>query len=110
MKSDEMLQLAMAEIKKKLDHIALLVEGKAKSDHESFHDYLSSTEAAEYLKVPIGTLYNLVHRRAIPYMKRGKRLYFDRQELKSVIEQGRRKTMSELESFAANHLSSLAKK
>jgi len=110
MKSEELLQLTMAEINKKLDHITLLVEGKTKNDHESFHDYLSSAEAAEYLKVPIGTLYNLVHRRAIPYMKRGKRLYFDRKELKSVIEQGRRKTMSELESFAANHLSSLARK
>ncbi len=83
MKPEETLQLTMAEINKKLDHITLLVEGKARSAHESFDDYLSSTEAAEYLKVPIGTLYNLVHRRAIPYMKRGKRLYFDRQELKS---------------------------
>ncbi len=110
MKSEETLQLTMAEINKKLDRIKYLIEVTAQSSSDTERDYLSSSEAAEYLKVPIGSLYNLVHRRVIPCMKRGKRLYFDRQELKNVIEKGRRKTMSELESFAANHLSSLARK
>jgi len=43
MKPEETLQLTMAEINKKLDHITLLVEGKVKGAHESCDDYLSST-------------------------------------------------------------------
>lgn len=42
------------------------------------------------------TIYNLVCKRMIPHSKKGKRLYFDEQELKDWIRNGKRKTIEEL--------------
>ena len=42
------------------------------------------------------TIYNLVYKRMIPHSKRGKRLYFDEEELTEWIKQGKRKTLEEL--------------
>lgn len=42
------------------------------------------------------TIYNLVCKRMIPHSKRGKRLYFDEQELRDWIKKGKRKTLEEL--------------
>lgn len=47
------------------------------------------------LKKP--TIYGMVQRREIPYMKKGKRLYFKRAELESWIESGRQSTRAEIE-------------
>ncbi len=38
-------------------------------------------ELAQWLKVPKGSLYNLVHERRIPFLKIGHRLRFDRNEI-----------------------------
>jgi excisionase family DNA binding protein len=43
-----------------------------------------------------GTVYNLVAERKIPHYKRGKRIYFNRQELQNWIKEGRRLTKDEL--------------
>ena len=42
------------------------------------------------------TIYNLVYKRMIPHSKRGKRLYFDEEELTQWIKKGKRKTLEEL--------------
>ncbi|MCE7863301.1 MAG: DNA-binding protein [Bacteroidetes bacterium CHB5] len=44
------------------------------------------------------TIYNLVNKRLIPHAKRGKRLYFDEQELMQWIQEGKRHTHRELRS------------
>lgn len=41
------------------------------------------------------TIYNLVNKRAIPHSKKGKRLYFDEQELLGWIKSGKRRTKEE---------------
>ncbi len=46
------------------------------------------------------TLYALVQRRGIPFMKKGKRLYFKRSDLMAWIESGRKSTIAEIESAA----------
>jgi excisionase family DNA binding protein len=51
------------------------------------------------LKKP--TLYALVHRREIPFLKKGKRLYFKREDLEAWIEEGRKATRGEIEQEAA---------
>ncbi len=43
------------------------------------------------------TLYALVHRRQIPFYKRGKKLYFKREELEAWIEEGRKATVKEID-------------
>lgn len=42
------------------------------------------------------TIYALVRRREIPFFKRGKKLYFKREELEAWIEEGRKATAGEI--------------
>ena len=48
------------------------------------------------------TIYGLVSERKIPHSKRGKKLYFSRQELLDWLTNGKRKTRDEIADEAAN--------
>ncbi|HTF18285.1 MAG TPA: helix-turn-helix domain-containing protein [Chryseolinea sp.] len=48
------------------------------------------------------TIYNKVNRREIPHAKKGRRLYFDAQELVQWIQEGKRKTIDELRTEVFN--------
>ena len=48
------------------------------------------------------TIYSLCSERKIPHSKRGKRLYFSRQELTEWLKQGKRKTQAEIVIEATN--------
>ena len=63
---------------------------------ETLEKLFSITEAAEFLSLAPQTLYGFTSKRLIPFMKRGKRLYFKESELLMWIEQGKRKTSSEI--------------
>lgn len=58
--------------------------------------FLSVKEAADFLGLATQSVYGLVCRKQIPYMKQMKRLYFSRSELQSWVEAGRRKTHEEI--------------
>ncbi len=49
------------------------------------------------------TIYSLCSERKIPHSKRGKRLYFSRQELLEWLKQGKRKTQAEIAVEAENY-------
>jgi len=73
----------------KVEHIELLLqELKIKPEENNI---LNLTEAAEFLKISPGALYTKVSRREIPSSKPGKRLYFDKDELKKWIKLGRKR-------------------
>lgn len=57
-------------------------------------------EAAAFINLSPATVYNLVMRRQIPYMKNRQRLYFSEKDLRTWIEAGRQKTLEEIESEA----------
>lgn len=65
---------------------------------------LSITEAAEFLKVTVPALYTKVSRQQIPVSKPGKRLYFNKTELKKWILASRKKTLAELKIEAEEHI------
>ncbi len=68
----------------------LISENFAKPNQAADSDQLLTVEqAAEFLHLSVPTLYAKVCQRAIPHMKRSKRLYFSKQELKSYINDGR---------------------
>ncbi len=70
-------------------------------------DILNITEAATLLNLTVPSVYGLVHKRVIPFSKRGKRLYFSKSELLDWIKQGRRKTIDEAGSNPEQHLKPL---
>lgn len=66
---------------------------------------LTIQQAAELLTLSVPTLYGYVHRAEIPVCKRGKRLFFSRQELLSWVKEGRRKTTAEISAEADEYMS-----
>ncbi|MBK8810466.1 MAG: helix-turn-helix domain-containing protein [Acidobacteria bacterium] len=55
------------------------------------------------------TIYGLVSERKIPHSKKGKRLYFSRQELFDWLRQGKRKSQAEIAAEAASFISNKRK-
>lgn len=83
---------------------ALAEQAPAQSRQHLAHEYLSMTEAAQYLKMPQSTLYQFCAARRLPYVKRGKRNYFLRADLDTFIAADRRKSMQEIENETMQNL------
>lgn len=85
-----------------IEKIAERVAEKLKSDiNQTKHsnpepEFLTLVEAAEILRLKPNTIYSLVHRNEIPYMKTGKKLYFSRADLLAWIKEGRKLTRDEI--------------
>jgi len=78
----------------RLDHLQKSVDSlrrPAAVDKE----YLNLEQAASFICRSKKTVYGLVNSGSIPHSKTGKRLVFNRQELKDWIEASRRKTVQE---------------
>ena len=58
---------------------------------------LNISGAGELLKLSNNTIYKLVQKRTLPYSKKGKRLYFVKQELLDWVKTGKKKTEVELQ-------------
>jgi excisionase family DNA binding protein len=65
---------------------------------------LTIKQAGELLNLSVATIYGLVHKADIPVSKKGKRLYFSKQELLDWVKDGRKKTHSEIAAEADNYL------
>ena len=65
---------------------------------------LTIQEAGELIKLSVPTLYGYVSRKEIPFSKKGKRLYFSKQQLFDWIQEGRKKTKAELTAEASTYL------
>lgn len=83
----------------KVELIVSLLE-RVDPNKESESDLLNIEEAAAFLKISVAALYTKVSRKEIPYSKPGKRLYFNKLDLKEWIGLGKRKTIAELEQMA----------
>jgi len=66
---------------------------------------LNIIQAAAFLDLQPGTLYNKVYNKEIPYNKKGRRVYFFRRDLINYLNGGRIKTTEELQDEALASLS-----
>ena len=70
-----------------IDHkLDLLIA--APQEHADQHVMLDIKEASELIGKTIGTIYSLTSQKAIPYSKRGNKLYFFKDELLAWIKAG----------------------
>ncbi|HEX8022235.1 helix-turn-helix domain-containing protein [Mucilaginibacter sp.] len=81
-----------------IEHMVLSLQPK----EEDANELLDIKEAAEFLKVSVASLYNKVSRKEIPVSKPGKRLYFNKTELKEWVQLGKKKTAAEIRFVAEN--------
>ncbi|MGI6290976.1 MAG: helix-turn-helix domain-containing protein [Bacteroidales bacterium] len=65
---------------------------------------LTIQEAAKFLSLTVPTIYSKVNRKELPFMKRGKRLYFSSTELMEYVKAGRKKSNAEIEQEAKAYL------
>ena len=74
-------------------------------------DLISIKQASKVVNLAISTIYGLVGRHEIPFMKRphSKNLYFSRKELENWIREGRQKTVAECTGEVNKNLKSRAK-
>lgn len=84
----------------KLEFLLTRISNKLESvnaNENSLEDDLGDIELASKITgLAIPTIYSKVSRSEIPHMKRGKKLYFSRQELIHWIKGGKKKTLSDL--------------
>ncbi len=57
-------------------------------------------EAAEYLSVPVPTLYRRVWERSVPFVKLGRSVRFDRRDLEALIDASKIKPRSGVDEFS----------
>jgi excisionase family DNA binding protein len=98
------LPKAVSQLFSKLENIERLLQAKENEPKNEADQLLTIQQAAELLCLSVPTIYGLVARAAVPVCKKGKRLYFSKQELTDWIKAGRKKTFDETAAEAAQYL------
>jgi len=81
----------------RIESILAQLENHQDSSKNSEEDrFLTLPEAADFLGLAKQSIYGLICRQQIPYMKRQKRVYFSKAELTHWLESGRRLTRDEI--------------
>ena len=73
-------------------------------------ELLTVQDAAKFLSLSVPTVYGLIHKGEIPVMKRSKRCYFSKLELMEYLKQGKKKTITQINTEADNYLSNHKKR
>ncbi len=98
----ENLPHAVSELSTKLDNIERLLSNR--NNQPETDQLLTIQEVGLLIKLSVPTLYGYVSRNDIPFSKKGKRLYFSKQELMDWVKTGRKKTIAEINSEANTYL------
>ncbi len=106
----ERLPAAVAQLLDEVSQIKRLLTEKDNNNEPRADHLLTVEQAAQLLHLTVPTVYGLVHRKEVPVCKKGKRLYFSRDELTAYIRTGRKKTVTELTIEAENEFRHLNKK
>ena len=105
----DQLPQAVSQLQDKLDNIERLLLSRSDVPQPDADKLLTIKETAEFLHLTVPTIYLMVQRAEIPVCKRGKRLYFSKQEITAWIMAGRKKTVPEIESHVDSYLHSSRK-
>ncbi len=97
--SFEELPKAMLMVYNKLSTFEQLLLSKERVNTQG-DSLLTIQQTAEFLTLSIPTIYSLVSKRQLPVNKRGKRLYFSKDELLEWVRAGRKKTITEIQDEA----------
>jgi len=83
--------------------ISEIINGRNNLSTPDVPDILDAKQAADFLRLRISTLYEKTSEKRVPHFKRGNKLYFNRQQLQSWLEEGKVKTTDELQGEAASY-------
>lgn len=105
----DQLPLAVTILIKEFSELKTLLLDKREQPINQPEHFLSVQEAGKLLNLADSTIYSKVSKNELPVMKRGKRLYFSRNELMQYVKEGRIKTNVEIEKELDAYLSGKGK-
>ncbi len=100
----EQLPAAANQLFNKLENIEQLLLKMIPTQANNSEELLTIKQAANFLNLSVQTIYALNSKQKIPSMKKGKRLYFSKQELTAWIKSGKKQTIAEANREADNYL------
>ena len=101
---------ALTEIVQSAVREALENYNKSTPPMQQPEDLLSAEDAAVFLNLKISSLYFKTHMKEIPFMKKGKKIYFSRKELTQWVAEGRQYTRTESAKMADMKLGQLKRR
>lgn len=97
--------LSQIPIEELIEKIAVaILKNKTESQKQEQKKFLSLEELSKGYGFAKPTIYALTSKREIPFIKKGKRLLFERSEIESWILEGRKKTKAEIKKEFDNDL------
>lgn len=105
----EQLPYILSRIEERLEKIEEILLGGYKQEAPE-DDIIGAKEAATILKFSVPTLYTKVCKREVPFYKQGNRLYFSKQMLLDWIQDGKKKSMNDINSDAMKIVKNMAKR
>jgi excisionase family DNA binding protein len=101
----ETLPKAVAQLHVKLEHIERLLEQQSHQPSAPDPDNLLTVkETADFLRLSVPTIYNLIYKGELPNLKRAKRCYFLKEDLLNYVKQGKRKSNDEIKAETHTYL------
>lgn len=102
----EQLPTAVSQLSQKLENIEKLLLSQTNKDNpkETEDKLLNVEEAAKFLHLAVPTIRSKASRKELPFMKRGKLLYFSQKELTDYLKKGKVKSNDEVEAEADKYL------
>ncbi len=101
----DQLPKAVTMLTKEVSELKQLLLNKSEQQPPDQPEQLLTIQgAAKFLSLSVPTMYGKTHLHTVPFMKRGKRLYFSKAELLEYIKQGRKLTNDELKDQAYKYI------
>jgi len=91
----EKLPQAVAHLIRKVENLEFLLKQKVQPSNQLDNQLLNIQQVSELIHLQVPTIYSYVQKREIPFSKKGKRLYFSKDEIIDWVKKGKQKTASE---------------
>lgn len=92
------------DIERKLDNLTSMVSELSRQlnliKSQNVAKPLDIAAAAEFLGVTKSVIYQFTHKRTIPHFKRGRRIYFSKEDLTKWLQDNRKLTVEEIKAQA----------
>ena len=96
-------QFSETEVRKMIrEEVSASINNTNLSSNKKSPEYLTIEEVAKYINMAVSSVYGFVHTKRIPYIKKGKRLIFEKSKIDEWLQSGRRRTTQEIEENATS--------
>ena len=106
----ETIEDRLSNIENLLHDLQSKSQNKGNTAQTAEKDLLTVSQTADFLSLAVPTIYSMVSRGNLPFMKRSKRIYFSRTELMDYLKAGRKQTTAEMVENADQYMIKRKKK